>query len=643
MKRKALVIGVLGAVLFASGVALAATVPAAKSASTTSTSTSSPTSTGTSTSPVPSPPPGPGSSTTTSTTPSGPPPSASSLPPAAQRYAVINVTVDAASDHEIAGSSAFPNFDKGAVDNYYSLAHSSVDNSPSAEGTASPADTGPLGQTAAAGNFSQPQYADSRWPGDSSQATVGNQGGPYAAANAGPFSATATSSEASNGGTGGSSGTAKSGPSGKTGHSRKTGHSGRTRHSGKRSRSGKTNAAPKTIRIAAPKGFSARLRRLLAAWKATWLPRLNLKLPAVTTPGVKLKVRSLSSAGSSPATGQPSATLPTGTLPTATVPGVTVPTVTVPTVTAPTTASGKTSAKHKKKASHHKRHKKKKGGSGSSSPPSSKGDGQALMESTTSAGFDPSGAMLATGESSLASVSIGSGQIVLQGLDTSVSVTNHGKPADKISVTIGGASIGGVPVTIDQDGVHVAGQGGALPYGQADDALNSALKQAGIQLFTVQPEIKKSKNEVAITASAVDVSFIQPVAPSGMPAQYVDHLLGEVFVDSLATPGTPPGSLGLGLTGGSTAGGGVAGGGSGLVSGGGSSGYSSSSSLGSSSGSSSYPTSGSTGSAAQAPQSFLTSLTSKPLWLLLTYFLWQAIVIGTGAALWFWRLQGAPA
>jgi hypothetical protein len=66
-------------------------------------------------------------------------------------FFVINGTVNAASDHEILGSSAFPNFTTGAVDNYYSMAHSHVDNSPFAEGTASPADTGPTWQKATAG------------------------------------------------------------------------------------------------------------------------------------------------------------------------------------------------------------------------------------------------------------------------------------------------------------------------------------------------------------------------------------------------------------------------------------------------------------------------------------------------------------
>src|SRR5204863_2776416 len=92
------------------------------------------------------------------------------------------------------------NFTSGAVDNYYSLAHSHIDNSPFAEGTASPFDTGPLGQTAAAGNFQQPQYADARWPGKGGRASFGNAGGPSAYATAASYRATALSSELSDAG-----------------------------------------------------------------------------------------------------------------------------------------------------------------------------------------------------------------------------------------------------------------------------------------------------------------------------------------------------------------------------------------------------------------------------------------------------------
>ena len=179
--------------------------------------------------------------------------------------------MNAASDHEIVGSSAFPNFTTGAVDNYYSMAHSHMDNSPFAEGTSSPADTGPVGQTAAAGNFQQPQYADARWPGKGSgKASYGNQGGPYAVATASSFHATAECSEASNG-----------------------------------------SSTPAPPGLTAPKGFSQRLNAALATWKAQWLVPLKLKAPSVKKPKAPVHVP----------------TVPTPTVPTVSTPAVTLPKV----------------------------------------------------------------------------------------------------------------------------------------------------------------------------------------------------------------------------------------------------------------------------------------------------------------------------
>jgi len=491
------------------------------------------------------------------------PASATSDP--ASKYGVINATVNAATDHEVMGSTAFPNFTSGAVDNYYTMAHSHVDNSPFAEGRSSPADTGPLGQTAAAGNFSQPQYADARWPGkDSGKASFGNQGGPYAVASADTYKATADVSEASNSGAGSSSAT----------------------------------------KIAVPKGFAKHLRVAIAAWKARWAAPLGLK---------KIK-------------GSPiSLTLPT--VPTVTttpsVPGVTTPTVTTPTVTTP-----KVGVPGKKKS--------KSGSSGTASSAS----GGSVLHSSSVAQLDPtSGAVITSGQSSLGSLTLG-GQIVIDGINVAVALTNNGTPTAKITVNVGDASIGGVPVTIGQNGVQVQGQGQNLPFQQADDALNGALKQAGVQLFTVLPEVTKSTNEEAVTASGLHVAFTQPVDAPGVPAQYAEHVFGEVFVDSLAAPAGPIPKLklsGLGLSG-SKNGGGTSGFGSGSGSGSisGTTGGSTSSGYGSSS-----PTAGTTGSTASqaAPASF-TSLLTKPTWLLIAYLVWQAMVVGTGASLWRWRMGG---
>jgi hypothetical protein len=467
------------------------------------------------------------------------PASAGSSP--AARYGVINATVNAATDHEVGASTAFPNYTNGAVNNYYSLAHTHIDNSPFAEGTASPADTGPLGQTAAAGNFQQPQYADARWPGkDGRSATVGQDGGPSGKATAASYKATAISSDAS------ASGGPNSGPS-------------------------------SSMKIRSPKGFNHRLHAAIAAWKARWALPLGL---------VGLRPNF--------------ADLPI------TVPSVTVPTVTVPTLPSLTTTTSTTS----------------KTTTTSTSPSKAPPSGGFLAESLTQ--LDPkSRAIVTTGHSSMQTVNLGGGLIILKNVDVTVKIVNNGTAKGSAQVKVGGATVGGVPVTIDQNGVHVVGQGSGLPYKAADDAMNAALKSAGFELYTVDPQEKKSANELAITATGVHAVYTQQVSPSGVPSQSVEHIIGEVFADSLAAPGTPLPKLSLG---------GGGGGPSFNTGGGGSTGGSTGNSTGSSSSSS-----GSSSSTSGSPSSFLTALAKQPLWLLIAYLTWQSIVIATGATLWRWR------
>jgi hypothetical protein len=158
----------------------------------------------------------------------------------------------------------------------------------------------------------------------------------------------------------------------------------------------------------------------------------------------------------------------------------------------------------------------------------------------------------------------------------------------------------------------------------------------------------------------VHVVFTQPVGQSGVPEQNAEHILGEVFLDSLAVPAPPVPEIDFsspssssssssssscpngGKSSKKTAGGASAAGGS-LSAGGSSSvgGSSSSGSLpasGSGVGSTSQPGSSSAGNS--LPAAFASAL-RKPLWLLLAYVLWQALVIGTGASLWNWRREGA--
>jgi hypothetical protein len=177
-------------------------------------------------------------------------------------------------------------------------------------------------------------------------------------------------------------------------------------------------------------------------------------------------------------------------------------------------------------------------------------------------------------------------------------------------------------------------------------------------------------SELRITATGVHVVFTQPVDQAGVPAQYVQHILGEVSLDSLAVPAGPAPNLNLDLNsspcgvkgahavktkisgGSSKAGGGAAGGGSSAA--GGSTPSSSLAGTRTASASTaspgatssltgeSQPASSATGSVGQAsPTGLVSVLRKKPLWLLLAFLVWQALMISTGVTLWKWRGRGA--
>jgi len=82
-------------------------------------------------------------------------------------------------------------------------------------------------------------------------------------------------------------------------------------------------------------------------------------------------------------------------------------------------------------------------------------------------------------------VSLGGGAVTISSITSVAHAVTTGKTATgTASTTVNGMKIGGVPVTVDDKGVHIDGQGQSLP---SLDALNSMLKQAGFQLVVASP------------------------------------------------------------------------------------------------------------------------------------------------------------
>ena len=85
-------------------------------------------------------------------------------------------------------------------------------------------------------------------------------------------------------------------------------------------------------------------------------------------------------------------------------------------------------------------------------------------------------------------VKIGGGALSIDSVKSVAHATTDGKKATgTTSTVVNGMKIGGVPVSVDNKGVHIQGQGSKLP---SLDALNSMLKKAGITVFVAAPSKK---------------------------------------------------------------------------------------------------------------------------------------------------------
>jgi hypothetical protein len=415
------------------------------------------------------------------------------------QFSVINTSGYAAADHVVAGNDAFPNFATGAVDNRYPLAFARVDNV-SAEGLASPADTGPIGQTEAASqSFQQPQYADAKYPPAGPAQSVGSPNGPYAVAHAANGDGYAQGQESS------------------------------------------VPFATAHARAAS----IARLNASLLAWRARFLTADDARRHPFVA--------------------------------------------------------------------------------GTASEP----DGADGLYAVSHATFAPAtGTLQMDADSRVARASFGGGAIVFHGVHMHVTVINTGTPKHTITVDVGSASIGGIPVTVGAEGVSVAGQqlpGIAQALDQANAQLNAALQDAGFRVFVVRPAITTAPNSETIEASALTVQWQGGAVAPGVPRSFVGHDLGEAFAFSLATPSpavtvaVPAAPVVSGPTAPTTR----------FVPG-----------TPATPGSAGTPAGQITTPPSAAPRA-LGAVAHKPLWLVLLYFAWQCAVLGTIASLWLWRRAGA--
>lgn len=85
-------------------------------------------------------------------------------------------------------------------------------------------------------------------------------------------------------------------------------------------------------------------------------------------------------------------------------------------------------------------------------------------------------------------VKLGGGALSFASVKSVAHAVTNGKTASGTTgTTVTGMKIAGVPVTVDDKGIHVQGKGSQLP---SLDALNKALKQSGISVYVANPTKK---------------------------------------------------------------------------------------------------------------------------------------------------------
>lgn len=92
------------------------------------------------------------------------------------------------------------------------------------------------------------------------------------------------------------------------------------------------------------------------------------------------------------------------------------------------------------------------------------------------------------GVSLVRNVKLGGGALTIDSVKSVAHAVTDGKKASgTTSTVVNGMKIGGVPVTVDNSGIHIQGQGSKLP---SLDALNSQLEHAGFSVFVANPTKK---------------------------------------------------------------------------------------------------------------------------------------------------------
>jgi hypothetical protein len=134
------------------------------------------------------------------------------------------------------------------------------------------------------------------------------------------------------------------------------------------------------------------------------------------------------------------------------------------------------------------------------------------------------------------------GVLELRDVVATASVTTLGDRHDSVAqLTVGGASVGGQAVAIDQDGVHAVGTP-LVPGKTISDATaqaNAVLKNAGIQVHATEAVHKATTRSAEADTGGVVISLATPDLPGGVAGNDLTVVVGGVSLTETDTPPAP--------------------------------------------------------------------------------------------------------
>ncbi|HEX6489230.1 MAG TPA: hypothetical protein VF137_10240 [Candidatus Dormibacteraeota bacterium] len=139
--------------------------------------------------------------------------------------------------------------------------------------------------------------------------------------------------------------------------------------------------------------------------------------------------------------------------------------------------------------------------------------------------------VVSTVETRLQGVVIG-GVLDIGAIDSRVTTAAiSGSPATATgTLAVSGVTVAGVPASIDQEGIHLAGQTLPLPLDPADQALQQ-LQQAGIAVRLLAPAKHVAKGDSSYSGSTIQVTLT-----SAQDGSSISVLLGGARASTVAVP-----------------------------------------------------------------------------------------------------------